>query len=73
MNLGIFVFIFQVYFSSLACSKYYYFLKITWYKDQKSPVLFDILLNYFKDKFSLYIWGGEEELLNIVQYYSEGF
>ena len=47
-----------VYFSSSACSKYYYFLKIAWNKDQESPVLFDTLLNYFKDKFALYIGGG---------------
>ena len=61
-----------VYFSSSACSKYYYFLKSVWYKEQGSPVLFDTLLNYFKDKFTFFE-GQEEELINIVQYYSDGY
>ena len=61
-----------VYFSSSACSKFYYFLKSVWYKEQGSPILFDTLLNYFKDKFT-FIEGQEEELLNIVQYYSDGY
>ena len=62
-----------VYFSSNPCSKYYYYLKRMWFSEDKdSPLLFDTLINYFKDKFKL-DEGGEEELINIVNDFSANY
>ena len=54
-----------IYFSSDACSKYFNFLKLMFTLEIDSSLLYDILMNYFRDKFKSDN-GGEEELTNIV-------
>ena len=62
-----------VYFSSSVCSKYYFLLKRMWFQVGKElPLSYDVLLNYFKDKFKLDN-GGEEELINIVNDFSNSY
>ena len=61
-----------IYFSSSQCSKLYYFLKkLLSNEERESPLLFEVLINYFKDKFKI---DGEEvdqeELMNVVQDFS---
>ena len=56
-----------VYFSSGTGNNYYYFLKRMWFHENKnSPLLFNTLVNYFKDKLKLEE-GAEEELMNVVK------
>ena len=64
---------FYIYFSSGSCSKFYYFLKRMWFKQNKdSPLLFDTLVNYFKDKLILEE-GAEEELMNVVRDFCDSY
>ena len=57
-----------IYFSSGSCIKTYYFLKRMWFNEERdSPLLFDTLLNYFKDKFKLNEEGEGDELMEIVR------
>ena len=59
-----------VYFSSFACSKHYFLLKRMWFNVGKNLFLsYNVLLNYFKDKFKLDN-GGEQELMDIVHDFS---
>ena len=60
-----------LYFSSSESNKYFYYLKSIWFTDQKnSPLFYDTLLNYLKDKFGVDN-GGEMELFDIVKNFSE--
>ena len=62
-----------VYFSSSACSGYYFLLKRMWFNVGKDSTLsYDVLLNYLKEKFKLDN-GGEEELINIVNDFSNSY
>ena len=54
-----------IYFSSDTCSKYFNFLKMLFTLETDTSLLYDILMNYFRDKFKSDN-GGEEELINIV-------
>jgi len=59
-----------VYFSSNTNNNYYFYLKQMWFNEERdSPSLYNVLINYFRDKFPLQE-GAEEELLNIAQDFS---
>jgi hypothetical protein len=59
-----------VYFSSNTTSNYYFYLKQIWFNEERdSPSLYNVLINYFRDKFPVE-QGAEEELLNIAQDFS---
>ena len=61
-----------IYFS-IGSRNQYYFLKRMWFnQNENSPLLFDTLLNYFKDKFILEE-GAEEELMNVVTDFCDSY
>ena len=60
-----------LYFNSDEGNKFFYYLKKIWFTEQKnSPLFYDTLLNYLKDKLGLEN-GGEEELFDIVKHFCE--
>ena len=62
-----------VYFSSDACSRYYFFLKNMWFSGN-NPMALDVINNYFLDKFKLNDkQEGIEEFLNVVNDFASSY
>ena len=54
-----------IYFLSSVCNKYYYYFKLLSKNENGSPLFYDVLINYFREKLKSDN-GGEEELINLV-------